>query len=143
MEAEFNVRGNKKMKPRCICHFISVFLYLPQVNLYSDPPKPGHLVQSGLNRDSSPVLTLDFTRPQRAEFSSASLHPNGPGNNQSKCVLFHTVKFITLLHHMYVSRPALQMYYCTMTQCHRRVRKLLENLEKSWLFTGLEKTWKK
>ncbi|TNN25987.1 AT-hook-containing transcription factor [Liparis tanakae] len=69
------------MKPRCIRRFISVS-YLPQVNLYSDPPRPGHLLQSGLTRDSSPVTALDFTRPQRAAFSSAPLQPNGHANDQ-------------------------------------------------------------
>ncbi|XP_060916647.1 microtubule organization protein AKNA isoform X1 [Labrus mixtus] len=49
-----------------------------KVNLYSDPPKPGHLVQSGLNREPSKVMTLDFPQVQRAEMNSASLHPNGP-----------------------------------------------------------------
>uniref|UniRef100_UPI0037E754DA microtubule organization protein AKNA n=1 Tax=Semicossyphus pulcher TaxID=241346 RepID=UPI0037E754DA len=46
-----------------------------KVNLYSDPPKPGHLVQSGLNQGSSKVMMLDFPQAQRAEINS-SLHPN-------------------------------------------------------------------
>ncbi|XP_062414803.1 microtubule organization protein AKNA [Pungitius pungitius] len=53
-----------------------------KVNLYSDPPKPGHLVQSGLNRDSSTYMKLDFPQAQRAAFNSTSLHPNGQSNHQ-------------------------------------------------------------
>ncbi|KAG7240816.1 hypothetical protein INR49_023390 [Caranx melampygus] len=53
-----------------------------KVNLYSDPPKPGHLMQSGLGRDASKAMTLDFPQAQRAEINSASLHPNGHGVNQ-------------------------------------------------------------
>ncbi|XP_068430488.1 microtubule organization protein AKNA isoform X2 [Clinocottus analis] len=53
-----------------------------KVNLYSDPPKPGHFVQAGLNRDSSQVMMLDFPQAQRAEFSSASHPPNGHSNQQ-------------------------------------------------------------
>nr|XP_040052848.1 microtubule organization protein AKNA isoform X2 [Gasterosteus aculeatus aculeatus] len=52
------------------------------VNLYSDPPKPGYLVQSGLNRDSSTYMKLDFPQAQRAEFNSPSLHPNRHSNHQ-------------------------------------------------------------
>ncbi|KAF0031189.1 hypothetical protein F2P81_015744 [Scophthalmus maximus] len=62
-----------------------------QVNLYSEPPKPGYLVQSGLNRNASKVMTLDRAPPQRAEFNStqraevntASLQPNGLDAHQS------------------------------------------------------------
>ncbi|KAM6975905.1 LOW QUALITY PROTEIN: uncharacterized protein akna [Tautogolabrus adspersus] len=57
-----------------------------KVNLYSDPPKPGHLVQSGLNREPSKVMTLDFPQAQRAEINSASLHPNGPSPQRSKFI---------------------------------------------------------
>ncbi|XP_075936056.1 microtubule organization protein AKNA [Anarhichas minor] len=53
-----------------------------KVNLYSDPPKPGHLVLSGPNRDSSKFMMLDFPAAQRAEFNSASLHQNGHSNHQ-------------------------------------------------------------
>ncbi|XP_044030881.1 microtubule organization protein AKNA isoform X2 [Siniperca chuatsi] len=52
------------------------------VNLYSDPPKPGHLVQSGLNHDTSKVMTMDFPKAQRAEINSASHHPNGHSTHQ-------------------------------------------------------------
>ncbi|KAM3600321.1 uncharacterized protein V6R79_021480 [Siganus canaliculatus] len=48
-----------------------------KVKLYSDPPKPGHMVQSGLKQEPSRCLTLDFPQAQRAEFSSASPHPAG------------------------------------------------------------------
>uniref|UniRef100_A0A8D3AUV9 AT-hook-containing transcription factor n=1 Tax=Scophthalmus maximus TaxID=52904 RepID=A0A8D3AUV9_SCOMX len=62
-----------------------------RVNLYSEPPKPGYLVQSGLNRNASKVMTLDRAPPQRAEFNStqraevntASLQPNGLDAHQS------------------------------------------------------------
>eukprot|EP00064_Thunnus_orientalis_P007424 superscaffoldBa00000824_g7444 len=47
-----------------------------QVNLYSDPPKPGHSVQSGLNKEASKFMTLDFPQAQRADTNSASLHPD-------------------------------------------------------------------
>ncbi|KAM8829110.1 uncharacterized protein akna isoform 2-T5 [Spinachia spinachia] len=53
-----------------------------KVNLFSDPPKPGHLVQSGLNRNSSTYMKLDFPQALRAEFNCPSLHPNGHGNHQ-------------------------------------------------------------
>ncbi|XP_071321830.1 microtubule organization protein AKNA isoform X2 [Trachinotus anak] len=52
------------------------------VNLYSEPPKPGHLVHSGLSHDSSKIMTLDFPQAQRAEINSASLH-NGHSTHQS------------------------------------------------------------
>ncbi|XP_060930043.1 microtubule organization protein AKNA [Limanda limanda] len=48
-----------------------------KVDLYSDPPQPGHSVQSGMIHDSSKVMTLDFPRAQRAEINSGSLHPDG------------------------------------------------------------------
>ncbi|XP_047200317.1 microtubule organization protein AKNA isoform X1 [Hippoglossus stenolepis] len=48
-----------------------------KVDLYSEPPQPGHSVQSGLSHDSSKVMTLDFPRAQRAEINSGSLHPDG------------------------------------------------------------------
>ncbi|KAM7393223.1 hypothetical protein PAMA_008053 [Pampus argenteus] len=53
-----------------------------QVNLYSDPPKPGHSVQSGLSKQASKVMTLNFHQAQRAESSSSSLHPNGHSPHQ-------------------------------------------------------------
>ncbi|XP_070781121.1 microtubule organization protein AKNA [Enoplosus armatus] len=52
------------------------------VNLYSDPPKPGLSLQSGLNHDTSKVITLDFPKAQRAEINSASLHPDGHSTHQ-------------------------------------------------------------
>ncbi|XP_027134409.1 AT-hook-containing transcription factor isoform X3 [Larimichthys crocea] len=51
------------------------------VNLYSDPPKPGHLVQSGLNQGSG-FMMLNFPQAQRAEMNSASPHPNGHSTHQ-------------------------------------------------------------
>ncbi|XP_053267112.1 microtubule organization protein AKNA isoform X2 [Pleuronectes platessa] len=48
-----------------------------KVDLYSEPPQPGHSVQSGLSSNSSKVMTLDFPRAQRAEINSGSLHPDG------------------------------------------------------------------
>ncbi|XP_029300837.1 AT-hook-containing transcription factor isoform X2 [Cottoperca gobio] len=56
-----------------------------KVNLYSDPPKPGHLVQSGPNRDTSKFMMLNFPQVQRAEINSASLHPNGHQRSPSAC----------------------------------------------------------
>ncbi|XP_010794366.1 AT-hook-containing transcription factor [Notothenia coriiceps] len=56
-----------------------------KVNLFSDPPKPGHLVQSGPNQGSSKMMVLDFPRAQRAEISSASPHPNGQQRSPSAC----------------------------------------------------------
>ncbi|KAK1884136.1 Microtubule organization protein AKNA [Dissostichus eleginoides] len=56
-----------------------------KVNLFSDPPKPGHLVQSGPNQGSSKIMVLEFPRAQRAEISSASLHPNGQQRSPSAC----------------------------------------------------------
>ncbi|KAL7376176.1 hypothetical protein ABVT39_002565 [Epinephelus coioides] len=53
-----------------------------KVNLYSDPPKPGHLVQSGLNQDTSKLMMLNFPQAQRAEINSASPHPNGHSTHQ-------------------------------------------------------------
>ncbi|XP_059214585.1 LOW QUALITY PROTEIN: microtubule organization protein AKNA [Centropristis striata] len=51
-----------------------------KVNLYSDPPQPGLLVQSGPNRDASKILMLNFPQAQRAEITSASPHrsPSSP-----------------------------------------------------------------
>ncbi|XP_062268232.1 microtubule organization protein AKNA-like [Platichthys flesus] len=48
-----------------------------KVDLYSEPPQPGHSVQSGLSNNSSKVMTLDFPRAQRAEINSGSLHSDG------------------------------------------------------------------
>ncbi|XP_041666619.1 microtubule organization protein AKNA isoform X2 [Cheilinus undulatus] len=53
-----------------------------KVNLYSDPPKPGHLVQSGLNREASKVMILDFPQAQRADINLVSLHSNGASCHQ-------------------------------------------------------------
>lgn len=43
-----------------------------RVNLYSDPPKPGLALYSGLSVPASKPMTLDIHRVQRAEFTSAS-----------------------------------------------------------------------
>ncbi|XP_031133409.1 microtubule organization protein AKNA isoform X4 [Sander lucioperca] len=53
-----------------------------KVNLYSDPPKPGYLVQSGPNQNTLKFMMLDFPQAQRAENNSASLHPNGHSTHQ-------------------------------------------------------------
>ncbi|CAK6965109.1 microtubule organization protein AKNA [Scomber scombrus] len=53
-----------------------------KVNLYSDPPKPGHSVHSGLRTGASNVMTLEFSQAQRAKTNSATLHPNGHSPNQ-------------------------------------------------------------
>ncbi|XP_029371322.1 AT-hook-containing transcription factor isoform X2 [Echeneis naucrates] len=54
-----------------------------KVNLYSDPPKPGHSVHSGLSQNASRVMTLDFPQAQRAETNSSSLPANGHSAHQS------------------------------------------------------------
>uniref|UniRef100_UPI003AAF70CC uncharacterized protein akna n=1 Tax=Centroberyx gerrardi TaxID=166262 RepID=UPI003AAF70CC len=54
-----------------------------KVNLYSDPPKPSHSVQSGVIHEGSKFMTLNFPQAQRAEISSSSVYPNGPGTSQS------------------------------------------------------------
>lgn len=69
------------------------FSSLHQVNLYSDPPKPGHSVQSGLNQQASRIMTMDFRQAQRAEINSASLHPNGHSAQQSTLILFNIYRF--------------------------------------------------
>ncbi|CAJ1070812.1 AT-hook-containing transcription factor isoform X1 [Xyrichtys novacula] len=53
-----------------------------KVNLYSDPPKPGLLMQSGLNKEASKVMTLDFPQAQRAEVNTAPLHQNERSRHQ-------------------------------------------------------------
>ncbi|XP_078127511.1 LOW QUALITY PROTEIN: uncharacterized protein akna [Sander vitreus] len=53
-----------------------------KVNLYSDRPKPGYLVQSGPNQNTLKFMMLDFPQAQRAENNSASLHPNGHSAHQ-------------------------------------------------------------
>ncbi|XP_028274468.1 AT-hook-containing transcription factor [Parambassis ranga] len=53
-----------------------------KVNLYSDPPKPGHFAQWGLNSGISKLIKLDFPQSQRAEFNSASLCANGNSTQQ-------------------------------------------------------------
>ncbi|XP_051267620.1 microtubule organization protein AKNA isoform X1 [Dicentrarchus labrax] len=53
-----------------------------KVNLYSDPPKPGHSVQSGMNQEASRIMMLDFPQAQRAVINSNSLHSNGHSNHQ-------------------------------------------------------------
>ncbi|XP_034752772.1 microtubule organization protein AKNA isoform X2 [Etheostoma cragini] len=52
------------------------------VNLYSDPPKPGYLVQSGPNQNSLKFTTLEFPQAQRAGNNSAPLHLNGHSTHQ-------------------------------------------------------------
>lgn len=75
-----------------------VLIFLHQVNLYSDPPKPGHSVQSGSNHDTSKFMTLNFPQAQRAEITSASLHQDGHSTHQGTFILisiYHfAVKFI-------------------------------------------------
>ncbi|KAM4528217.1 uncharacterized protein akna [Odontesthes bonariensis] len=51
-----------------------------RVNLYSDPPMPGHAVHSGLNHNASKLTS--FSQAQRAEISSASPGPHGHGSHQ-------------------------------------------------------------
>ncbi|KAI3361696.1 hypothetical protein L3Q82_002054 [Scortum barcoo] len=53
-----------------------------KVNLYSDPLKPGHSVQSGPNQNASKFVTLDFPQAQRAEINPASLHLDGHSIHQ-------------------------------------------------------------
>ncbi|XP_029921161.1 microtubule organization protein AKNA [Myripristis murdjan] len=53
-----------------------------KVNLYSDPPKPSHSVQSGVIQKGSKLMTLTFPQAQRAEISSSSAHVNGPSAHQ-------------------------------------------------------------
>ncbi|XP_032395438.1 microtubule organization protein AKNA isoform X2 [Etheostoma spectabile] len=60
------------------------------VNLYSDPPKPGYLVQSGPNQNT--LKMLDFPQAQRAENNSASLHPNGHSTLQRSPLVFPSTK---------------------------------------------------
>ncbi|XP_056874750.1 microtubule organization protein AKNA isoform X4 [Takifugu flavidus] len=48
-----------------------------KVNLHSDGPKPGHLLQSIYNQEASKFMMLNFPQAQRAETSSVSLHSNG------------------------------------------------------------------
>ncbi|XP_067339857.1 microtubule organization protein AKNA isoform X3 [Channa argus] len=43
-----------------------------KVNLYSDPSKPSHSVQSGMLHDASQFMTLDLSQAQKAEIKSAS-----------------------------------------------------------------------
>ncbi len=74
-------------------HVCSYFARLHQVNLYSDPPKPGHSVQSGSNRDTSKFMTLDFPQAQRAEINSASLHPDGHSTHQGTFILIDIYHF--------------------------------------------------
>ncbi|KAM3874409.1 microtubule organization protein AKNA [Diretmus argenteus] len=53
-----------------------------KVNLYSDPPKPGHSVQSGAIQDGSKLMMLNFPQAQRADISSSSVPQNAPGPHQ-------------------------------------------------------------
>ncbi|KAM4634127.1 microtubule organization protein AKNA [Polymixia lowei] len=53
-----------------------------KVNLYSDPPKPSHSVQSGVIHEGSKVMTLNFPQAQKAEISSSSVQLDGPGAHQ-------------------------------------------------------------
>ncbi|XP_056260404.1 microtubule organization protein AKNA isoform X1 [Seriola aureovittata] len=76
-----------------------------KVNLYSEAPKPGHLVQSGLSHVSN-VMTLDFAQAQRAEINSASPSPNGHSAHQilqvgqqlAKTLYNQADKFLQQLH---------------------------------------------
>ncbi|XP_013764386.1 AT-hook-containing transcription factor isoform X2 [Pundamilia nyererei] len=52
------------------------------VNLYSDPPNPGHCVQSGLNCGASKLLKFDFPRAQKptTDQGSSATGPTEPGS---------------------------------------------------------------
>ncbi|XP_040014130.1 microtubule organization protein AKNA isoform X2 [Xiphias gladius] len=54
-----------------------------KVNLFSERPKPSHLVQSAQCHNASKFITLDFLQAQRAVINSASLHPNEHNAQQS------------------------------------------------------------
>ncbi|XP_067107195.1 microtubule organization protein AKNA [Osmerus mordax] len=45
-----------------------------KVNLYSDPPKPSHSIQSAAFQEGSKVMTLTFPRAQRVETSDFAHH---------------------------------------------------------------------
>ncbi|XP_031133408.1 microtubule organization protein AKNA isoform X3 [Sander lucioperca] len=77
LEAKDRPIENPQPRPRH-CHHITG----RAVNLYSDPPKPGYLVQSGPNQNTLKFMMLDFPQAQRAENNSASLHPNGHSTHQ-------------------------------------------------------------
>ncbi|XP_022046705.1 microtubule organization protein AKNA isoform X2 [Acanthochromis polyacanthus] len=53
-----------------------------KVNLYSDPPKPGHLIQARLNHNASKFVKLDFPQAQKADIKSPSLHPDEHSSHQ-------------------------------------------------------------
>ncbi|XP_063334942.1 microtubule organization protein AKNA isoform X3 [Pelmatolapia mariae] len=54
-----------------------------KVNLYSDPPNPGHCVQSGLNCGASKLLKFDFPRAQKPTTDQGS-SATGPTEPDSK-----------------------------------------------------------
>ncbi|XP_068609204.1 microtubule organization protein AKNA [Brachionichthys hirsutus] len=45
-----------------------------KVNLYSDPPTPGHMTQQRLNSEASRFMMLDFPQAQRAESNTHGAH---------------------------------------------------------------------
>lgn len=71
----------------CDMSVLISFPPLHQVNLYSDPPKPARSAQSGQKQGASRLVVLDFPQAQRAETSSASLHPDGRSSHQSTFIL--------------------------------------------------------
>uniref|UniRef100_A0A3Q2QRN0 AT-hook transcription factor n=1 Tax=Fundulus heteroclitus TaxID=8078 RepID=A0A3Q2QRN0_FUNHE len=73
-----------------------------KVNLYSDSPKAGHMVHSGLNRNTSNLMNLDFSHAQRAEVCSTGQEkPDASApqpEQQLSSVLFHqSEKFLQQL----------------------------------------------
>ncbi|KAM6986428.1 microtubule organization protein AKNA [Aplochiton taeniatus] len=52
-----------------------------KVNLYSDPPKPSHAVQSGVLHEGLKIMTLSFPQAQRAELHSGDSHLAGQGTH--------------------------------------------------------------
>lgn len=79
----------------CCCLLITIFFFFLQVNLYSDGPQPGHLVQSVYNQEASKFMTLDFPQAQRAETSSISLPSDEQRTPQSIFVLLSIYHYIS------------------------------------------------
>ncbi|XP_026152809.1 microtubule organization protein AKNA isoform X2 [Mastacembelus armatus] len=112
-----------------------------KVNMYSDPPKPSHSVQSGLSYDTSKFMTLDFSQAQRAEISSASPRPNGHSVPQSprvgqqldKILCDQADKFVQQLHIFEELLKREKLTPFEQMKCLSQLAEGLDSLERGYL----------
>ncbi|XP_030598647.1 microtubule organization protein AKNA isoform X2 [Archocentrus centrarchus] len=111
------------------------------VNLYSDPPNPGHSVQSGLNCDASKFLKLDFPLAQKADIrthqGSSASGPTEPGaqlGQQLANILFsQTDKFLQQMQTFEDLLKSKKLKPFEQTEGTSQLAEGLESLERGYL----------